>query len=234
MDPSEDDLDAETFNTGPEEFDAFNDDTFGASADTWNEDAHEELAKITEEEMQGLNLQTDNAFFELDDNGADFDDGDCLETPGAETLNGDQALESQLESLSVQDDNDFERDHDLGSPVDPAILNAVQKPLQQQRPPVDFPPAPPRPSMIPQQPPMTNVQRQAPMGTPEFVDPAIMSMGSMPLPPRPQMFPPPPVQVLFNISRQESFSTTLSCSCIFFTLVLSLRNNIPNFRHSTL
>ena len=29
-----------------EAFDAFNDDTFGASADAWNEEDHEELAKL--------------------------------------------------------------------------------------------------------------------------------------------------------------------------------------------
>ena len=95
MDPSEDDLDRETFNNDPEEFDAFNDDTFGASADAWNEDDHENLAKLTEEEIHGF--QAGNDFFELDNL---KDDGDCLEPPGEETLNGD--LETQLESLEIE------------------------------------------------------------------------------------------------------------------------------------
>ena len=40
-----------------EEFDAFNDDTFGdggGAGDEWSEDAHEALAAITEEEMKAV------------------------------------------------------------------------------------------------------------------------------------------------------------------------------------
>ena len=44
----------------PEEFDAFNDDTFGdagGGVDTeWNEDAHEALAAMTEEEMKAVQV----------------------------------------------------------------------------------------------------------------------------------------------------------------------------------
>ena len=37
-----------------ETFDAFNDDTFGGADDEWNEDAHEALAAMTEEEMKAV------------------------------------------------------------------------------------------------------------------------------------------------------------------------------------
>ena len=43
-----------------EEFDAFNDDTFGdaGGGDTeWNEDAHEALAAMTEEEMKAVQVR---------------------------------------------------------------------------------------------------------------------------------------------------------------------------------
>ena len=41
----------------PEEFDAFNDDTFGdGGGDEWNEDAHEALAAMTEEEMKAVQV----------------------------------------------------------------------------------------------------------------------------------------------------------------------------------
>ena len=66
MDP-DDDLDVgENTNEDFEAFDEFNDDTFGASADAWDEDGHEELAKMTEEELHGVSAA--NEFFELDDN----------------------------------------------------------------------------------------------------------------------------------------------------------------------
>ena len=119
-----------------EAFDAFNDDTFGAGADAWNEDDHEELAKLTEEEIHGFNAG--NEFFELDKDSSALDD--CLEPPDVSTINGDQELSQKMTSLSMI-------------------------------------PPPPKPTI-----------------SPDFVDPAIMSMGSMPLPPSrppPPMFPAP-------------------------------------------
>ena len=117
-----------------EAFDAFNDDTFGAGADTWDEEGHEELAKITEEEIHGFNAG--NEFFELDKDASGLDD--CLEAPDTSTINGDQDLSQKMTNLSMI-------------------------------------PPPPKPNI-----------------SPDFVDPAIMSMGSMPLPPsRPPMFPAP-------------------------------------------
>ena len=74
-----------------EAFDAFNDDTFGAGADAWNEEDHEELAKLTEEELHGFGAGND--FFELD--GADAGDDDCLEPAGESTINGDEDLARQ-------------------------------------------------------------------------------------------------------------------------------------------
>jgi len=69
----------ETFGGGPDdnipedELDAFNDDTFGTGADEWQEDAHEELAQLTEEERKALKASND--FFEFGED----DEGECLE-----------------------------------------------------------------------------------------------------------------------------------------------------------
>ena len=143
-----------------EAFDAFNDDTFGADADTWNEDEALELAKLTEEEMHGMHgIQTSNDFFELED--ANAGDDDCLEPAGSSTINGDEDLADQMASL---------RTSEFSSIPPPPI------------PMTDFPSRPPAP--IEQQ----QVRPQFPP-QPEFVDPAIMSMGQMPLPPRPPFFP---------------------------------------------
>merc|ERR1719266_170684 len=90
MNPGVDDYDdPESHPNGSEDtdaFDAFNDDTFGAEADTWNEEDHEQLAKLTEEEMHGFSAAND--FFELDDAGGG--DDDCLEPAGSTTINGDE------------------------------------------------------------------------------------------------------------------------------------------------
>ena len=130
MDPeAEHDLGGQNGDGDLEAFDAFNDDTFGAGADTWNEDDHEELAKLTEEEIHGFHAGND--FFDLDQ--ASAADEDCLEPAEASTINGDQELSQKMTNLSMI-------------------------------------PPPPKPDV-----------------STDFVDPAIMSMGSMPLPPRPEV-----------------------------------------------
>ena len=185
MDP-DDDLDrGEKVDADLEAFDEYNDDTFGAAADAWDEDGHEELAKMTEEELHGVSASND--FFDLDNNGDanDFFDldnnieGDCLEAPGSETINGgqDEVIEQMASEMASM--------RTTASPLseDPAILNAM--------------PPPPRPNLPGPNSHMTLPPSQPRMAPrPDFVDPAIMSMGSMPLPPPPQraMFPagPPP------------------------------------------
>lgn len=102
-----------------EAFDAFNDDTFGDAAAAWNEDDHEELAKVVEEEIHGDTAGND--FFELDN--ADGDDGDCLEPPGTSTINGERAMAREMAAMQIRD---------------PAIMNVVPAP---PRP--DFPMQPP-------------------------------------------------------------------------------------------
>lgn len=82
MDPE--DGENRTLEEVPDEMDAFNDDTFGAGADAWDEEGHEQLAKLTEEELHGV--QASNDFFDFNEA-----DDDCLEPPGSETLNGDFA-----------------------------------------------------------------------------------------------------------------------------------------------
>ena len=165
---SDDDLEKpESLNPDLEAFDEFNDDTFGAGADTWDEEGHEELAKMTEEEIHGL--ETANDFFEL---GADDVLDDCLEPSGSETINGGQ------EEVMRQMQEEMAALRTTASPLVPPnnVHHAIQNVMPPSRP--NLPgPVPHIQGAIPSQPQM------APR--PEFVDPAIMSMGSMPLPPPP-------------------------------------------------
>merc|ERR1712223_1012378 len=144
-------------------FDAFNDDTFGAGADAWDEEDHEQLAKLTEEEMHGFSAAND--FFELDD--ATGGDDDCLEPAGSTTINGDEEdLAEQMASLRTSE------------------LSSI--------------PPPPKPEFSMRPSPNEQLRPQFPP-QPDFVDPAIMSMGQMPLPPRPY-YPPP--QQSTNVAAQ--------------------------------
>ncbi len=159
-----------------ENFDAFNDDTFGAAADEWKEEDHEELAKLTESELRaggaaalhmGGNGDAED-FFDLGH--VDADDGDCLEPPGESTINGEEGeIEKELAGK-------FEM---ARLEQDPAILATSSvppgPPLGHGLRPNEFP----RPPAIPPQMPPR----------PEFVDPAIMTMGQVPLPPRGPMMP---------------------------------------------
>jgi hypothetical protein len=94
------DLDDETFgnNGDTEAFDTFNDDTFGASADTWNEDDHENLVKLTDDEL--TSMEASNDFFDLGNN--DAEDGDCLEPLEAINMNGQQGLVQQMAAFRHQ------------------------------------------------------------------------------------------------------------------------------------
>jgi len=128
------DPDFETFGGGPDdngpedELDAFNDDTFGAAADEWKEDTHEELAQLTEEERKALKASNDFFEFGEDDEGEclepetggldEEDEGGCLDSaadqllgalkPKAETqgdsssVGGDLALNQQFQQLKLR------------------------------------------------------------------------------------------------------------------------------------
>jgi len=59
-----------------DELDAFNDETFGGGADEWVEDAHEELAQLTEEERNALKASNDFFEFGSDDEGCALEAGE--------------------------------------------------------------------------------------------------------------------------------------------------------------
>jgi hypothetical protein len=68
-----------------DELDAFNDETFGGGTDEWMEDAHEELAQLTEEERNALKASNDFFEFGSDDEGCALEAEPSLDHPPAAT-----------------------------------------------------------------------------------------------------------------------------------------------------
>ena len=207
---------------GPEdELDAFNDETFGGGGlgDEWKEDAHEELAMLTEQERTALKQSQDFFNFGSDGEelGGELEDG--LEA--APTQNGGgggvqlshSSMVERMDQLSLQGG---------GLPPPPLTVQTQHQqpqhfpgpPQQQQQqqviyhhqlPPQHQQPLPPQQLMQqPQQP----QQQQFPLLPPshfsgglgpgpaggQFHDPAIMSLSKMPPPQAPAHYLPQPQQ----------------------------------------
>jgi len=189
-----------------DDLDAFNDETFGDGiGDAWQEDAHEQLAKMTEQER--LALKQSSEFFDFGSDGEELGGEleDALEPPPKQNGSSHGMVE-RLDQLSLQSGS-------LPPPPLTVQTNPPQiVPMQHAYP---QPPGPPIPGMYmqpqqivshPQHPqyPLLPPSHFAPPNT-QFQDPAIMSLSKMPPPPQflpqsfshphhPQSIPPPHFQ----------------------------------------
>ncbi len=148
-----------------EDFDAFNDDTFGVAAAEWEEGAHERLAQLTEEERLALKQSSD--FFGLGDDEEDRS-GEALEKP----TNG-ELMESARRQL--QEGLLLNAKVEKTSPDDPAIVDVGRRGHPE----------------LPQFAAADQFSRP-PQQQQEFRDPAIMTVVSSAAPQMPMMPQPPP------------------------------------------
>ena len=169
-----------------DDLDAFNDETFGDGlGDAWQEDAHEQLAQMTEQER--IALKQSSEFFDFGSDGEELGGEleDALE-PHPKQNGGSHGVVERLDQLSLQSGS-------LPPPpltvqTNPPHMVPLQQAYQQ--------PTHPMPGMyIQQQQPMVPPHPQYPLLPPShfappnthFQDPAIMSLSKMP-PPPPQQF----------------------------------------------
>jgi len=194
-----------------DDLDAFNDETFGDGiGDAWQEDAHEQLAKMTEQER--IALKQSSEFFDFGSDGEELGGEleDALEPPPKQN-GGSHGMVERLDQLSLQSGT---------MPPPPLTVQTNPPPMVPMQ--QGYPqPAPPMPNMYmqpqqmvphpqhpqhPQHPnfPLLPPSHFAPPNT-QFQDPAIMSLSKMPPPPQflpqsyshpqhPQALPPPHFQ----------------------------------------
>ena len=195
---------------GPEDdLDAFNDDTFGGAGlgDEWKEDAHEELAMLTEQERMALKQSQDFFNFASDGEELGGELEDALEPgPGQTSGESHSDMVQRMDELSVGGGG-----HTLPpAPLTVQTSGAQMGLMGQPMPPHNFPqhqqqviyhhqlpPQPMPPQLMPQQPgqpqqfPLLPPSHFAPGPGPapgQFQDPAIMSLSK--LPPQPTQFMP--------------------------------------------
>lgn len=179
-----------------DDFDAFNDDTFGAE-EVWVEDDHEELAKYTEEEK--LQQPESDGFF-------DFDEMPRKQNGRQEHHSPIHQSQHEIDELSQAFVDKMSSRPQTQPMMDPAIVNVMHHPPVGIMP----PPMPFLPPGIHNMPPPYAYMQHPRFAMPppsDLNDPAIMSMGSMP-PPR-MMMPqhairPPfhqPTQMQVNVSQ---------------------------------
>jgi len=183
-----------------DDLDAFNDETFGDGiGDAWQEDAHEQLAKMTEQER--IALKQSSEFFDFGSDGEELG-GELEDAQPNQNGGGGRGMVDRLDHLTLQD----------GSlPPPPLTVQTAPPPVVPLQ---GFPQAGPMPGMY-SMPPQQLVQHtqhpQFPLLPPshfappstQFQDPAIMSLSKIPPPPQflpqsypqhPQVLPPPHFQ----------------------------------------
>jgi len=169
-----------------DDLDAFNDETFGDGlGDAWQEDAHEKLAQMTEQER--LALKQSNEFFDFGSDGEELGGEleDALEPPPKQN-GSSHGLSDRLDQLSLQ--SGALPPPPLTVQTNPQMIQ-VQPNYQQQHLQQGMFIQPQQNHLIPQHPqfPLLPPSHFAPPNT-HFQDPAIMSLSKLP--------PPPPQQYL--------------------------------------
>jgi len=183
-----------------DDLDAFNDETFGDGlGDAWQEDAHEQLAQMTEQER--IALKQSSEFFDFGSDGEELGGEleDALEPP-AKQNGGTHGVVERLDQLSLQG----------GSLPPPPLTVQTNPPHMVSVQPTYQQPTHPLPGMYIQQQQHQHQQQmvphpQFPLLPPShfappnthFQDPAIMSLSKMPPPPQflPQNFSHPQHQL---------------------------------------
>jgi len=166
-----------------DDLDAFNDETFGDGlGDAWQEDAHEQLAQMTEQER--IALKQSSEFFDFGSDGEELGGEleDALEPPPKQN-GGSHGVVERLDQLSLQ----------TGSLPPPPLTVQTNPPHMVPLQPTYQQPTHPMPGMyIQQQQQMVPPHPQFPLLPPShfappnthFQDPAIMSLSKMPPPPQ--------------------------------------------------